>query len=154
MCEWEGQDFDLLISCNEAVYSTRQGIFVRYDVDKPEFHFCLELPVGVVPIMPRRCRNVYHSGFWFAWHNIGMKDALPTACIALYLAAYFGAPEIVVCGLDALLTGDRGYHPSVANERNKAFGLRNQKESFRMVRRDILERTKHYEGTPICSTLD
>jgi len=146
--EFRNVGYDLAISCNEAIYEVQHGIVTR--IDAPGFDFCKDLPLGAVPIVPRHLRDQYAHGYYFGWHTLGMTSRIPsTGCVAIYLAAFLGAEEIILCGFDALLTGDRRYVETVANEANRERGLRDQRKNFLSIDALIRAKCRHYDGTPL-----
>jgi hypothetical protein len=150
--EHRNVDADLFISGNEAIYEVGHGVFTRYDMNTRFFRFCIDLPEGVIPIVPQHIRFYYPEGYWFTWLDVNSAMLIPTTICGIHIAAHLGAREIILCGVDAL-RGDTSYDPAVANVRNTKYGLGDQRVQFQGIREDIRSRCSFFDGQPLNEVL-
>ena len=128
---WESvPNIDEYICCNEAVEVVRRGIFTRYNANQ-WFSFCASVPPSVTTIMPQHNRELYNYGYWFDWKDLGMQKGAATGVMAIYLARWLGASEIILIGFDALQYGDHSYY--VSNSRNREHGAADQTDQFARI---------------------
>lgn len=151
MDEWRNiPDVDVYFTVNEATYAVdRLHFHCRGDGHRPGFRAMDWLPSFAVPFIPARLRHYYGYGYYFEWEDIGSDGICLTSIQAVRLAHWMGADEIILCGLDALRNGDETYTDWVANDRNKNFGMRDQKDRFRLLPPEIAAKCRHFDGTPM-----
>jgi len=151
MMEWRNvPDVDVYFTINEATYAVdRQHFHCRGDVNRKGHRFCDWLPPYAVPIVPERIKDYYNYGYWFKWEDIGSNGICLTAIEAIRLAYWMGCRDIVLCGLDALRTGDTSYDPLVQNERNAKHKIRDQKDRMMALPRELQACCRNFDGTPL-----
>lgn len=135
-------DIDEYICCNEAIEVVGRGIFTRYD-SNTELAYCEHLPTDVTIIVPRHNKDLYNRGYWFDWSDLGMVSG-PTGVMAIYLAEWLGATEIILIGFDAMQNGDESYY--VSNDRNRALGLKDQTKQFELISGVIQDKLSYWDG--------
>ena len=72
-----------------------------------------------------------------------------TAIQAVRLAYWMGARDIILCGLDALRTGDESYDPTVVNARNASLKMKTQRRRFRSLPKEIRGCCHHFDGSEL-----